>query len=86
MTGDLTPAEVVDVVRQTDERENQEEGDPDRGHALVDLTSDSSAAKPFDDREQNVAAVEDGAPVRVVEVDGLTLKVVKTAAPGGGTS
>jgi membrane-bound serine protease (ClpP class) len=32
------------------------------------------------------APVEDGAPVRVVEVDGLTLKVVKTAAPGGGTS
>ena len=54
----LTAAEAVEVVRKADEHQHEEQRDPDRGHALVDLTSDSTAAKPFDDREQDVAAVE----------------------------
>ena len=31
---------------------------PDRGHALIDLTPDRTPAEPFDDREQDVPAVE----------------------------
>ena len=58
MTEGLTAAEAVDVVRQAYEHQDEEERDPDRGHALVDLTPDRTAAEPFDDREQDVAAVE----------------------------
>src|SRR5690349_22362201 len=54
----LASAEAADVVRKADEHQHQEQRDSDRRHALVDLPPDRTAPHSFDDREEDVAAVE----------------------------
>jgi hypothetical protein len=50
-------AQAADVVREADEEEKQDDCDPDRRDALVDLPRHRLAANPHD-RERDVAAVE----------------------------
>ncbi len=51
-------AQAADVVREADEEEKQDDCDPDRRDALVDLPRHRLAANPLHDRERDVAAVE----------------------------
>src|SRR5947199_2391755 len=53
-----TAAEAADVVGKTDEQQDHEEADPHCRDALVDLAPDRAAAHSFDQREQDVTAVE----------------------------
>src|SRR4029079_4889450 len=50
--------EVADVVREPDEEEEQHDRNPDRRHALVDLTPHRAPADALDDREHDVTAVQ----------------------------
>src|SRR5437868_370292 len=54
----LAASETVDVVREPDEHQHQEQRDPDCGDTLVHLPGDCPAAYGLDDREKDVAAVE----------------------------
>src|SRR3954453_454311 len=49
----LASAEPVDVVRQPDEHQHQEQRDSDRRHALVDLPADRFSAYPLHQREED---------------------------------
>ena len=54
----LAASQAPDVVGQADEHQDQEQGDPHRGDALVDLAAHRAATQAFDQREQDVPAVE----------------------------
>src|SRR4051812_44770807 len=54
----LASAEAVDVVREADEHQHQEEGDSDRRDPFVDLAAARLSADALDDREEDVPAVE----------------------------
>ena len=49
---------AAEVVRERDERQQQDQPEADDGDALVDLAGDGAAPDPLDEREEDVAAVE----------------------------
>ena len=51
-------AQAADVVRETDDEQNQDKGDAERGSALVGLAGNRASADPLEQGEEDVPAVE----------------------------